>query len=227
MGFTHHKKLSRNNMKYKFEKSISGTIGKKKYQCTLEWKNGNFISDEPIEEGGKETGPDPYSLLLSSLASCTLITLRMYIDRKGWDIESIKVNVNMYQEISGENATTILDRDIIFTNHIPEDQKTKLIEIASHCPISKILQNNIKVRTFVFRDSEPEKEIKYSNDTITVEWIPNFCQHSTRCFTQLPDVFNPRIKKWINPNGASTEEIIKQVEKCPSGALRYYYNKQK
>jgi putative redox protein len=40
-----------------------------------------------------------------------------------------------------------------------------------------------------------------------------------RCFTQLPEVFNPSIRKWINPDGASPEKIIEQVKKCPSGAL--------
>ena len=69
-------------MKYKLEKPVQGTIGNEKYQCTIEWRNGKFISDEPETIGGKDSGPDPYTLLLSSLASCKLITLRMYIDRK-------------------------------------------------------------------------------------------------------------------------------------------------
>lgn len=85
-------------MIYKFEKPVHGSIGLEKYQCTIEWRNGKFISDEPQSSGGKDMGPDPYTLLLSSLASCTLVTLRMYIDRKGWNIPSISVNVNMYSE---------------------------------------------------------------------------------------------------------------------------------
>ncbi|OYX86206.1 MAG: hypothetical protein B7Y83_02350 [Flavobacteriales bacterium 32-34-25] len=50
--------------------------------------------DEPEITGGKDLGPDPYSALLASLASCTLATLRMYIDRKGWDIPEINIAVN-------------------------------------------------------------------------------------------------------------------------------------
>ena len=90
-------------MKYKFDNPIHGTIGDIKYQCTVEWRNGQFIADEPVTTGGNDTGPDPYTLLLSSLASCTLITLRMYIDRKQWHIPEIAVNVNMYQEKVKEN----------------------------------------------------------------------------------------------------------------------------
>ncbi len=211
-------------MKYRMEKPVHGEIGIAKYQCTIEWRNGKFISDEPVSNGGQDTGPDPFTLLLSSLASCTLITLRMYIDRKGWEVPSIAVNTNLYQEIKEEKLYSVIDRDIIFTSPVPEEQKLKLQEIASNCPVSKLLENDIKVRTFVFRNGEA-KEIKYANDDITVLWRPELCQHSTRCWKQLLQVFNPQIKKWINPDGAPAARIEQQVKACPSGALGFYYNK--
>jgi len=65
------------------------------------------------------------------------------------------------------------------------------------------------------------KKIKYSNDEITVVWQPELCQHYTYCFSQLPEVFNPGVRKWIDPKGASTERIIEQVKRCPSGALTF------
>ncbi|NCU05036.1 MAG: hypothetical protein GXC73_13730 [Chitinophagaceae bacterium] len=206
-------------MQYKFDKPVQGIIGQEKYQCTVEWRNGKFIADEPVTAGGADSGPDPFTLLLSSLATCTLITMRMYIDRKGWDIPQIGVNANLYQETKDSISKTIIDRDIIFISEMEDGQKVRLQEIAKHCPISKILEGEINVRTFLFRDVETEKQTDYSNDEITVEWKPELCQHSTRCFTQLPEVFNPRIKKWIDANGASTEKITEQVKKCPSGAL--------
>jgi putative redox protein len=211
-------------MQYKFEKPIHGISGIKKYQCTIEWRNGKFIADEPPASGGKDVGPDPHTLLLSSIVSCTLITLRMYIDRKGWDIPNIAVNGNWYREKKDEKIITIIDRDILFLSPVEEEKKLRLLEIAGQCPISKILENEIKVRTFVFRDGETERKIKYTNGEITVVWKPEFCQHSTRCFTQLPNVFNPRVRKWVDANGASSERIIEQVQKCPSGALTVFKN---
>src|SRR5258705_11020663 len=201
-------------MQYKFEKPTNGEIRIVKYQSTIEWRGGKFISDEPVSSGGKDAGPDPHSLLLSSLASCTLITLRMYIDRKGWDIPNIAVNANLYQQKKGEDIVTVIDCDIIFLSPVDEERKLRLQEIASRCPISKILENEVKVRTFVFRDGETEKKIKYTNSEITVVWKPEFCQHSTRCFTQLPEVFNPKVRKWIDANGAPSERIIEQVKRC-------------
>ncbi len=64
-------------MKYKFEKPIGGKIGTEKYKVTIEWRNGVLIADEPVSSGGKDLGADPFTLLLSSLAACTLTTLRV------------------------------------------------------------------------------------------------------------------------------------------------------
>jgi putative redox protein len=205
-------------MKYKLDKPIHGSIGKEKYQCSIEWRNGKIITDEPPSNGGMDLGPDPYTLLLASAASCALVTLRMYIDRKNWDIAVIIVNANLYQETVDGKMTTIIDRDIVVEDSVPNDQKVKLQEIAGLCPISRILENDIKLRTFVFKTGET-KTIKYGNEEITVLWKPEFCQHSTRCWKQLPQVFKPSVKKWIDPDGAPPERIHEQVLRCPSGAL--------
>jgi putative redox protein len=148
-------------MEYKFDKPVHGTIGTQKYQCTIEWRNGKFITDEPVSLGGKDVGPDPHTLMLSSVASCALITMRMYIDRKGWNIPEIAVNSNMYQETKDGKVTTIIESEIIFPSPVGKEQKDRLLEIVKHCPISKILENKIKVRTFLFKDNETKKQLKY------------------------------------------------------------------
>lgn len=65
---------------------------------------------------------------------------------------------------------------------------------------------------------------KYSNGEITVVWKPSLCIHSRNCFNGLPGVFDPAKRPWIDPKGASSEEIVKQVSLCPSGALSSYKN---
>jgi uncharacterized Fe-S cluster protein YjdI len=71
------------------------------------------------------------------------------------------------------------------------------------------------------------KEIlNYTNNEVTVVWKPKECIHSTLCWKELKDVFNPRERPWIKMDGASTERIIEQVRKCPSGALSYFLNKE-
>jgi uncharacterized Fe-S cluster protein YjdI len=60
---------------------------------------------------------------------------------------------------------------------------------------------------------------EYSKDEITILWKPEKCIHSGICVKTLPRVYNPREKPWIKQENASSEELIRQVSKCPSGAL--------
>lgn len=66
---------------------------------------------------------------------------------------------------------------------------------------------------------------KYTNGEVTIVWKPNECIHSTICFKGLGNVFDPTKRPWIAPEGSTTEKIIDQVKKCPSGALSYYLNR--
>ncbi|WP_338876757.1 (4Fe-4S)-binding protein [Spirosoma sp. SC4-14] len=70
----------------------------------------------------------------------------------------------------------------------------------------------------------PDITKTYSNGEITVVWKPSVCIHSKLCWTQLSDVFDPRKKPWVNINGAGSERIMEQVDRCPSKALSYFRN---
>jgi putative redox protein len=94
-----------------------------------------------------------------------------------------------------------------------------MIQIARVCPISKILEGEIHIRTFAYSNNGHENKHTYANEDITVEWKPELCRHSARCATQLPTVFNPAARPWINMDGATSQEIRDQVAKCPTGAL--------
>lgn len=71
--------------------------------------------------------------------------------------------------------------------------------------------------------------LKYRNNDITILWKPGVCKHSTLCWkgeTGLVSVFNPAKRPWIDPDGATTDEIIQRITNCPSGALSFYYNSE-
>jgi putative redox protein len=128
------------------ENNIEGKIGTQKYLCTISWQHGKLLMDEPESVGGRSLGPDPFSTFLASLAGCTLSTLRMYINRKGWDIPEINISLNLTQEMNDTFETTI-SRTITFSNNINEEQKERLLIIAEKCPVSKILKNKITINT--------------------------------------------------------------------------------
>ena len=68
---------------------------------------------------------------------------------------------------------------------------------------------------------------RYTNGEVTVVWQPGLCMHSGICFRGLGEVFDPRRKPWIEMDKSTTEKIIAQVKKCPSGALSFEMNADK
>ncbi len=73
-------------------------------------------------------------------------------------------------------------------------------------------------------DNDIKKKKEYSNGEITIVWNADLCTHAAYCFTELPEVFDMGERPWIKPMGASTREIIDQVNRCPTDALTFYYN---
>lgn len=70
---------------------------------------------------------------------------------------------------------------------------------------------------------------EYTNGELTIVWKPNVCIHSTVCWKGsggLSAVFKPAEKPWIDPLGATSEQIMAQIRKCPSGALNYYISEE-
>lgn len=66
----------------------------------------------------------------------------------------------------------------------------------------------------------------YANGEITVVWQPDVCIHSGNCVKNLSRVFKPQERPWIQVENASSEEIMKAIDKCPSGALSYRKNEK-
>ena len=71
---------------------------------------------------------------------------------------------------------------------------------------------------------EGELKKEYTNGEVTVVWKPKLCIHAEICVKTLPNVYKPKDKPWIQVENATTDELIDQVSKCPSGALTYYKN---
>jgi uncharacterized Fe-S cluster protein YjdI len=59
------------------------------------------------------------------------------------------------------------------------------------------------------------------DENFTITWTPSKCIHSGVCVKSLPKVYHPKDKPWILPEHASIEDLKKQIDNCPSGALGY------
>lgn len=124
---------------------IATHTGKELYKTEIHSEKNFIISDEPESSGGKDLGFSPRELLASSLASCTGITLRMYANRKGWDLTDIKVEITFDTDSVDNNFKII--RNIQLSGSLDATQKARLVYIADKCPIHKILTNPIEIIT--------------------------------------------------------------------------------
>jgi uncharacterized Fe-S cluster protein YjdI len=68
---------------------------------------------------------------------------------------------------------------------------------------------------------ESKHYIEYKSEDLIVYWNPGHCSHSGRCLSMLPQVFDMNKRPWISIDGADPLEIIKTIDQCPTGALRY------
>jgi putative redox protein len=108
----------------------------------------HWTADEPVSLGGTDTGPNPYELLLASLAACTCITLSYYCRRKGIALESVSATYD-FSRVHAEDCKDsdssdkgLIDRItsiVHITGDFDDAQRRRLAEIVTRCPVHKTL----------------------------------------------------------------------------------------
>ena len=134
-----------------FATDITGVIAADRAHVDVPWRAGTLVIDEPPFNGGRDLGPDPFTMVLAGLVGCTLTTLRMYIRRKGWDIDDIRASVNLAQR--GEPLETTIWRTIVVGQPITDEQRERLLYIAKHCPVARLLEGEIVIDTVLDGDA--------------------------------------------------------------------------
>jgi putative redox protein len=114
----------------------------------------SFITDEPIDAGGEDAGPDPYTLLLAALGSCISMTVTLYARRKQWPLEQVSVRLKQ-NRIHAKDCTECvqnqegfihrIEYSVTFTGPLSEEQRARLVEIAHKCPVHKTLTSPIVI----------------------------------------------------------------------------------
>lgn len=114
------------------------------YKVTNVARSHVWISDEPLELNGQDSGPTPKEFFLSALASCISITLRMYAQPRYWDIGEIIVDLEM-KEL--DDRTEIV-KTIEFSGKLTDEQRSRLLEISDRCPVAKLLKKPIEIKLY-------------------------------------------------------------------------------
>jgi putative redox protein len=107
-----------------------------------------IVIDEPASDGGTDTGPRPSQLLASSLAGCTAITIELYAERKGWDVDGLEVAVDMSSEsedVPPHAVPTHFAVEVALPAGLDDEQRHKLMVIAGKCPVHKLLEKGAEI----------------------------------------------------------------------------------
>jgi putative redox protein len=104
-----------------------------------------LTGDESKEDGGDDAGPEPHEFLLAALGACTSMTVRLYTQRKGWPLTSVRV------EVHGEPHPTegrfVFKRTIRLEGDLDDEQRARCLDIANKCPVHRTLTGKIEIET--------------------------------------------------------------------------------
>lgn len=131
------------------------------FTTSLQTKNHSFLADEPVDFGGDDFGPSPYDYLSASIAACTTMTLKLYAQRKKWDLQEVYVYITHSKKHSDELSLDIekpgridhISKKLKFVGNLDESQLQRLKDIASKCPVHKTVAGEVYFDTELL-DSE-------------------------------------------------------------------------
>jgi putative redox protein len=119
-------------------------IGTETYATQIQTSGRSLTADEPESNGGRDAGPAPYDYLLASLAACTVITLRMYADRKQWPLSSAEAALHFRRD---EDGREFIDRVVTLTGALDDGQVGRLLDICERTPVTKTLKQGLAIVT--------------------------------------------------------------------------------
>jgi len=120
------------------------SIGTVDYATAITTGHHRLTADEGPELGGKDAGPAPYDLLTSALGACTVITLRMYAERKQWPVTAVQADIHFRR---GDDKVESIDRVLHIEGAVDAEQKKRMAEIAERTPVTLTLKRSLEIRT--------------------------------------------------------------------------------
>jgi uncharacterized OsmC-like protein len=116
---------------------VSAVIEAGAYRTTVTMGPHTLLADH---EGA---GPGPFDLLLASLCSCVLMTVRMYAARKQWPLREVRITATPTRKPAQPLERVALA--LAFEGDLSDEQRTRLLEIASRCPVHRTLHAGVHV----------------------------------------------------------------------------------
>lgn len=126
-----------------------------KFTTLMQTRKHSLIADEPESFGGNDLGPAPYDFLSAALASCSVLTVKLYAERKGWDLQEVYAYITYSKKHSDDLMIDVekpgnidhLSKKLKLIGNLTEEQRIRLTEIAAKCPVHKTLTGNVVIET--------------------------------------------------------------------------------
>lgn len=117
----------------------------KRFSQNITARDHHFVADEPEKLKGDNEGPTPFEYLLSAIGSCTSITLKMYAEKKGIQLDKISVRLNYIPPNALEGTASRITRKIHIEGDFSEEQHQRMLEIADRCPVHRTLREGMDI----------------------------------------------------------------------------------
>jgi putative redox protein len=129
------------------------------FTTSIQTKNHSLTADEPKDVGGDDFGPSPYEYLNAALASCTAMTIKMYANRKQWDLHEVYVYIthsrkhsdDLHLELDAPKYLDHIHKKLKFVGNLSSEQRERLKEIASRCPVHRTIENEVVFATEIIQ----------------------------------------------------------------------------
>ncbi|HEY0223466.1 MAG TPA: alpha/beta fold hydrolase [Pseudolabrys sp.] len=127
-----------------------------KFQQEILTGQHRLLADEPVKQGGLDSGPGPYDFLMAGLGACTSMTVRLYADFKKIPLDNVSVRLS-HGKIHAQDCETCdtkvsmvdrIERAITLEGPLDAEQRQRLMEIADKCPVHKTLESKVDIHTF-------------------------------------------------------------------------------
>lgn len=121
------------------------------FTTTLQTRHHTLIADEPPSVGGSNLGATPYEFLSGGLAACTAMTIKLYAERKQWNLEEVFVYLSHNKQHSDDMGKRVyldvINKKLELIGDLDEQQRLRLKEIASRCPVHRTLLSEVVIET--------------------------------------------------------------------------------
>lgn len=116
-------------------------------KATIKAGNHTFYADEPVSDGGTDQGATPTEMAMGALGACIAITMRLYAERKGWQLDGVDIDLDFerfkaseYEAYQGdERYVHEIRKGITLHGDLTEEQRARILEIGGMCPVHRLI----------------------------------------------------------------------------------------